>query len=126
MKVLIDPGHGGKDPGAVGNGLYEKDINLKVSLLLKKNMEKYKDIEVKLLREEDIYLSINERWKMGNEYLPDIFISIHCNAGGGIGTETLYYNNKSMGLAKTIQKEFVNLMKTRDRGIKKRVNIGVL
>lgn len=78
-RICIDPGHGGKDPGAVGpKGKKEKDIALAVSLKLKKLLEsKHK---VFLTRSEDIFIALCQRAIMGNAFGADIFLSIHCNA----------------------------------------------
>jgi len=80
-KIVIDPGHGGEDPGACGkNGTKEKDINLKVSKILKELIEKELKIKVILTREKDTFLSLFERSKIANREKADIFLSIHCNA----------------------------------------------
>ena len=125
MKIFIDAGHGGKDPGAIGNGLYEKDITLAVSLKLKALLEKH-GIETKMSRSIDTYLTINERYQLANAWNADYFISIHANAGGGTGTETLYYKADSKAYAQTLQSAFMDAMGLRDRGIKYRDNVGVI
>jgi len=80
-KIVIDPGHGGEDPGAYGkNGTKEKDVNLQVSKILKKLIEKELKIKVILTREKDTFLSLNERSRIANREKADIFLSIHCNA----------------------------------------------
>ncbi len=79
--VVIDPGHGGIDPGAVGKrGLYEKDVNLAVAKYLKKLMQDSLGIELKMTREKDEYLSLKERTNIANRNSADLFVSIHCNA----------------------------------------------
>lgn len=79
MRICIDPGHGGKDPGAVGpTSKKEKDIVLAVSLKLKKLLEeKHK---VLLTRSEDIFIELYQRAIMANAFGADLFLSIHCNA----------------------------------------------
>ena len=77
--VVIDPGHGGKDPGAVANGIREKDINLKVGQILIKVLEK-RGIKARLTRSQDIYLRLDERTKLANDWDGDLFVSLHCNA----------------------------------------------
>lgn len=85
-KVWIDPGHGGKDPGAVGNGLREKDIALTVSLGVKRRLEaEYEGVQVQLSRTTDIFLELKERTDAANKAGADLLVSIHCNAGGGAG-----------------------------------------
>lgn len=82
--VVIDPGHGGKDPGALGlnkasTGLHEKDIVLPISLLLGKKIEAaYPDVKVMYTRTTDVFITRNDRAKMANTHA-DLFISIHCN-----------------------------------------------
>ncbi|MCS7231624.1 MAG: N-acetylmuramoyl-L-alanine amidase [Elusimicrobiota bacterium] len=78
--IVIDPGHGGEDPGAVGKyGSKEKDINLSVSKILKEKLEKI-GFNVILTREEDIFIPLVKRTKFANDCKADLFISIHCNA----------------------------------------------
>ncbi len=80
-KIVIDPGHGGKDPGAIGpNGTKEKDIVLDIAKRLKKLIEDSLKIECILTREEDVFMPLSERTKFANQEKADIFISIHCNA----------------------------------------------
>lgn len=82
--VVIDPGHGGKDPGALGlnkssTGLHEKDIVLPISLLLGEKIEAaYPDVKVMYTRTTDVFITRNDRAKMANTHA-DLFISVHCN-----------------------------------------------
>lgn len=79
--IVLDPGHGGIDPGAVGkNGLYEKDVNLNIANILKKIIEDSLKIKVLLTRNKDQYMSLKSRTNFANRNAADIFISIHCNA----------------------------------------------
>jgi N-acetylmuramoyl-L-alanine amidase len=79
--LVIDPGHGGVDPGAVGRkGLYEKDVNLAISRLLRQYVEDSLKIKVILTRDRDLYLSLKERTNVANRNAADLFVSIHCNA----------------------------------------------
>ena len=78
--IVIDPGHGGKDPGAVAKGLYEKDVVFKLSKKIKELSAKYDDIEVKLTREKDIFLPLEERAAIANTMNGELFVSIHANA----------------------------------------------
>lgn len=96
-KVFIDAGHGGKDPGAVANGLQEKDIVLAVSLGVKRQLEsQYDGVQVLFSRSTDIYLTLKERTDKANAAGADLLVSIHCNAGGGAGGfETFRYSNAS-------------------------------
>ena len=80
-RIVIDPGHGGHDPGAVGlNGLYEKDVVLDIALKLKEILSKNPLYEVFLTRETDIYIPLEERTAIANKKKADLFISIHANA----------------------------------------------
>lgn len=90
--VVIDPGHGGKDPGCVGAISKEKSINLAVSLLLGKLIEQnHKDVQVIYTRKTDVFIPLDERANIANRNKADLFISIHVNAvkrGSASGTET--------------------------------------
>jgi N-acetylmuramoyl-L-alanine amidase len=80
-KIVIDPGHGGKDPGAIGrNGLQEKDVVLEVAKKLEKRVKEILDCEVLLTRRRDVFLSLEERTAIANTKGADLFISIHTNA----------------------------------------------
>lgn len=94
-KIVIDPGHGGKDPGAMAFGLKEKDIVLAVSKKIAKKLRKSSHYEVVLTRSRDQFLSLEERTAVANAIKSDLFISIHVNAhsdktAGGV--ETYYLN----------------------------------
>lgn len=79
--VVIDPGHGGKDVGAVGNKAKEKDINLGVALKLGDLIDsEYDDIEVVYTRDDDTFISLQERAEIANKAHGDLFISIHTNS----------------------------------------------
>jgi N-acetylmuramoyl-L-alanine amidase len=79
--IVIDPGHGGKDVGAVGgHGTYEKDVNLSISLVLANLLEDEKRYNVILTRKDDSFVSLEDRTETANKHKADIFISIHCNA----------------------------------------------
>ncbi len=79
--MIIDPGHGGKDPGAVGATSKEKEIVLSVGLKLGRMIEKgYPDVKVLYTRNEDRFVELNKRAEIANKAKGDLFISIHCNA----------------------------------------------
>ena len=79
--VFIDPGHGGRDPGAIGRlGTLEKNITLKTSIMLRKALKRYKNINSILSRDKDIYLSLKERTKLAKINNADIFISLHADS----------------------------------------------
>lgn len=99
FKVVLDAGHGGKDPGAVKNGVQEKDVVLDVVLNVGKILEKNKDIEVIYTRKSDVFVELSERAKIANKSKANLFISVHCNSvktGNPIGAMTLV-----MGMSRT-------------------------
>jgi len=80
-KVVIDPGHGGRDPGAIGARSKEKDIVLDIALRLGKMInERYPDVEVIYTRKTDVLVEINKRGEIANKAHADLFISIHANS----------------------------------------------
>lgn len=85
-RIVIDPGHGGKDPGALGRRSKEKDIVLSVALKLKSRLEKELGVEVLLTRNDDSFLTLQERTRFANENQADVFISLHCNAAQNTGS----------------------------------------
>ena len=100
-KVVIDAGHGGKDPGTLGvNGIKEKNIVLDIAQMLGKKIKaQYPEIEVTFTRDTDIFIPLHERAKIANQKGADLFISIHANsaaAEGAYGTECFV-----LGLHKT-------------------------
>lgn len=81
--VVIDPGHGGKDPGCLGASHNEKDVALAVALKLEKYIKEHlKDVTVILTRREDVFVELEDRAQIANKAKADLFISIHCNAAG--------------------------------------------
>ncbi len=80
--IVIDPGHGGKDPGAIGKFSNEKDIVLSVGKLLEKELTK-RGFRVKLTRSTDKFIQLSERPQIANRWNGDLFISLHCNSIDG-------------------------------------------
>lgn len=79
--VCIDPGHGGKDPGAVGLKTYEKHIVLGIALKLGKMLKAtYPDLKVVYTRDKDVFIDLDKRGKIANDHKADLFISIHINS----------------------------------------------
>lgn len=99
LKVLIDPGHGGKDPGATRkNSAKEKDLNLKVAKQVYSILSKEKNVEVKMTRNDDTFISLGERARMSGKYEADIFVSIHTNAAkrsNASGFEVYFRSDKA-------------------------------
>jgi N-acetylmuramoyl-L-alanine amidase len=95
--VLIDPGHGGSDPGAIGvTGLREKEVNLDIALQVRDELVR-QGYEVIMTRSSDEYLSLQERIEIANRVMPDILVSIHANSYHSpdvSGTLVLYYDNR--------------------------------
>ncbi len=109
-KIVIDAGHGGNDPGAVGNISKEKDIVLSVALLTGQYVNKYlDDVEVIYTRKDDTYVNLNERAKIANKAKADLFVSIHANAATSTrayGAETFVLGtNKNEANLRIAQKE---------------------
>ncbi len=122
-KIVIDPGHGGKDGGATSiNGLKEKDVNLKISHMLAGILISY-GINVVFTRCNDEYVSLDERVKMTNDSNADYFVSVHCNSSSNKnanGTEVFAYSKQSEGsiLAKNILDSLIEKTGLSSRGIK--------
>lgn len=94
-KIVLDPGHGGKDPGAMAFGLKEKDIVLDVAKRLSPILKKELGCEVVLTRKDDTFISLEERTALANTNNADLFISLHINAHPSAkvrGMETYYLN----------------------------------
>jgi N-acetylmuramoyl-L-alanine amidase len=94
-KIIIDPGHGGKDPGAMAFGLKEKDIVLDIAKKLAPILEKQLHCEVLFTRDQDIFIPLEERTAIANSKNADLFISLHINAHPSAnvrGLETYYLN----------------------------------
>jgi len=113
--VVLDPGHGGQDPGAVANGVREKDINLAIALKLESAL-KSKGVKVSLTRRTDVYLKLAERTEIANKLNAKVFVSIHANAlpkgknakGFEIYLMALPTDNDALELAKIENRELVD------------------
>lgn len=123
-RIVIDAGHGAKDPGAVANGLREKDIVLDVTLYLEEIL-KDSNFHVIFTRKDDTYLTLAERVELTNALEADAFISIHANAASSVnakGTETFWNSGhqsiESFNLATTLNQELVRELATFNRGVK--------
>ena len=125
FSVVIDPGHGGNDPGAIGiGGIKETDVVLEVSKIVKKLLSD-KGVKVLLTRNNEINLDLPPRVSFANNSDADIFVSIHANASRGKrrdinGLETFYYRGgRGRLLAKKIQKQILRVSPgSPDRGVK--------
>ena len=96
-KIVLDPGHGGKDPGAIGiGGVAEKDIVLAVAKKLAQKLKREMRVEVVLTREDDRFIPLEDRTAVANAEDADLFVSLHMNAspnGEAKGLETYYLDN---------------------------------
>ncbi len=119
-RVVIDPGHGGHDPGAVGpSGLYEKNVVLDIALKLKKILLADPFNEVFLTRETDRFISLEERTAMANRKNADFFVSIHANANPvrrvkGIETYLLNWTNDDEAMRVAARENKISLKKMRE------------
>ncbi|UTR15512.1 N-acetylmuramoyl-L-alanine amidase [Salipaludibacillus sp. LMS25] len=129
IKIFIDPGHGGSDPGAVGNGLQEKELVLKIAKRLAEKLEEYDGVEVRLTRTDDTFISLSNRAKMANDWGAHYYLSIHINAGGGEGYEDFIFNGNVSSATESKQslmnEEVVEATGFNNRG-KKQANFAVL
>ena len=135
--ILIDPGHGGKDPGAsAASGLQEKEITLELSKLLRDKFAN-DDLEIEMTRDKDEYVKLLDRAGQANEEEFEIFVSIHVNSSDNrdaSGIEVLYANEKNVQikeaeqrhLAKEILDSIIKETGAKNRGVKNRPDLIVL
>jgi len=120
--VMIAPGHGGRDPGAIGiGGLREKDINTTISNRLRQQLQAA-GLTVLMTRDSDVYVSLEGRTQMANRAGADLFVSIHANAISMSrpevnGLET-YYLSSGERLARSIHSSVLRNTDMRDRGVR--------
>ena len=140
LKVALDAGHGGKDPGAVNQGqdaswagddIREKEGTLAIAQAVQVGMEML-GWEVLMTRSDDTYIGLGKRAEMANEWGADVFISIHLNSAESdqaTGIETLRYpttNPITIALAANLQERMVAELGLRNRGVKERNDLTVL
>ena len=115
--IVLDPGHGGYDGGANGNGVNEKDLTLKIAKYCKKYLEQQGNAKVYMTRNDDTYVSLAGRVDYAASVNANLFVSIHLNSGGGYGAEVYYPNsnyrpdigNEGKTLAQSVQDELIAL-----------------
>lgn len=123
LTVVLDPGHGGGDPGAIGiGGIREKDINLAIAEKVKANLEA-RGINVVMARASDVEIDLAPRVTVAERVNADIFVSIHSNAislsrPDVNGLETYYYSS-GLRLAQTIHNNVLQQTDLRDRGVRR-------
>ncbi|MDB9313134.1 N-acetylmuramoyl-L-alanine amidase [Spirulina sp. CS-785/01] len=121
--VVIDPGHGGKDPGAIGiGGLQEKNVVLPISLQVSRLLEQ-QGVRVMMTRDRDYFVSLAGRTQMANGARANVFVSIHANAISMSrpdvnGVETYYYSSQGRVLAQTIHNSIMRSIRIGNRGVK--------
>lgn len=126
-KIFINCPHGGKDSGAVYGNLYEKNLAFDICMNIINELSLgYKDIHVKMFRDNDSYYTLERICRESNNFGADIFVSPHVNAGGGTGFESFIFNGSVSNTTKNNQKTIhSSIMKelskynVRDRGMKK-------
>lgn len=128
MVVVLDPGHGGSDPGKVANGYNEKDLNLKIAKYAKEELEKYSGVTVYLTRTGDSYVGLEERTEIAKKYKADVFVSLHLNSAveSANGAEVYVtvkdaYKASSTNLANNILSKITGLG-IKNRGVKTRLS----
>lgn len=126
--VMLDPGHGGKDPGAIGpRGIMEKDVVLDVARRVKRLLDADKSCEAVLTRNRDVYLSLEERTAIANKKSADLFVSIHANANRnkrlrGMETYLLNWTDNEEAMEVAARENMIS-MKTMKEG---RSELGVM
>ena len=126
-RVAIDPGHGDHDPGAIGvGGVLEKDVVLEIAQLVYLRSLSYPQLDVRLTRRSDVFLSLSERIGAANAWDADVYVSIHANSYSDrdvAGIETMIDKSQEWGsdsdrLAQLLQDRLVQATGSRDRGVK--------
>ncbi|WP_156290068.1 N-acetylmuramoyl-L-alanine amidase [Oceanobacillus salinisoli] len=133
MKIYLDPGHGGSDPGAEGNGLREKDVVLDIALRIRSILiNDYENVGVRMSRTGDTTRSLEQRTNDANSWGADYFVSIHCNAfnGSARGYEDYIYSglsdsSQTAHYRDTMHEEITKVNELPNRG-KKKANFHVL
>ena len=131
-RLVIDLGHGGHDPGAIGpNKTHESDIVLAIGKELNELLKGY-ELEVKFTRLSNVYLSLSERAKIANDFKADYFLSIHINSATDSsvrGVEVWQYSNRNDKLnkfSKDLCEDVAKVFNVRNRGVKLSQKLSVL
>nr|WP_211175986.1 N-acetylmuramoyl-L-alanine amidase [Brasilonema sp. UFV-L1] len=121
--IVVDPGHGGKDPGAFGiGGIREKDIILPISKRIAEILQR-NNVQVLLTRNADYFVTLPGRVEMADQANADVFVSIHANSAGAdrpevSGLETYYYDS-GLSLARIVHNSILRSVNVKDRGVRK-------
>ncbi|BDG45993.1 N-acetylmuramoyl-L-alanine amidase [Parageobacillus sp. KH3-4] len=122
VKIFIDPGHGGTDPGAVGNRLQEKNVTLQIATRIRDILlAEYDNVSIRMSRTGDQTVSLTERTTAANAWGADFYLSVHINSGGGTGYEDYVYPGVGAPTTiyqKNIHEEIIKLVDFSDRGMK--------
>ena len=122
LKIYIDPGHGGSDPGAAANGLQEKNITLKIATRIRDILAlEYEGLAVKLSRSTDSTVSLKARTDEANNWGANYFLSVHVNSGGGEGFESFIFTNtdsRTQEIQRIMHDAILESLQVRDRGAK--------
>lgn len=123
FRVVLDPGHGGSDPGAIVGDAQEKDINLAIALLVREQLAEQEGIVVLMTREQDVYPSLTDRTDFANREKADLYVSIHANSledDSYAGIITFYHPDKrtSRTPAEMIQAAVTAASGGVDRGVR--------
>ena len=126
--VVLDPGHGGREPGTYWGGVKEKNLTLPMAIKVERLLEK-QGIPAILTRRKDVTVSLTSRAAVANRFPDAIFVSLHFNASRNTsikGIETYYHSASGKRLATMVQSELAGRIKTTNRGIKQKTNFAVL
>ena len=122
VKIFIDPGHGGSDPGAVGFGLQEKNLTLDIANRVRDIlMSEYDNVSIRMSRTTDVFVSLSSRTNAANQWGADFYLSVHINSGGGTGFETYRYSGAgrpTLSYQEEIHEKTLERIDLKDRGIK--------
>lgn len=120
--VVLDAGHGGRDPGAKSvNGRWEKDFNLNIVRKVRELLPDSQELRLVLTRDDDTYLTLDERIELANFLGADLFISVHANSHKSSsvnGTETYYTHDYSLPLAQIMHRHILQATAFKDNGVR--------
>lgn len=119
--IVIDPGHGGHDPGAVGpTGLQEKDVVLDIALKLRNILSRDSSLDVHMTRDKDIFIPLEERTAIARKKEADLFVSIHANASPnraarGVETYLLNWTNDEEAIRVAARENYISMKRMKEK-----------
>lgn len=122
MRLFLDPGHGGHDPGACFKKLREKDLTLAIALRIREQLAHQQDMVIKLSRHVDETCSLSKRVKLAEGFKAELYVSIHINAGGGHGFESFRYlttDENTTEIHQLFHRMMIETLHVTDRGLKR-------